>query len=52
MSINNDSESAFTISLGAAALTRDIEDLQGLLRASDQALYKAKDRGRNRVESA
>lgn len=40
-----------TVSVGVAT-TGDAIDLAGLLAAADRALYRAKDRGRNRVEPA
>jgi len=39
-----------TISVGIAELTPDCQDLDLLLRRADQALYMAKQAGRNRVE--
>ncbi len=41
-----------TISLGVAAWTPDCPDGDALIKAADQALYKAKLGGRNRVETA
>ncbi len=42
---------AITLSLGVAAVPKGIEaDLDSLLRTVDAALYRAKNRGRNRVE--
>ncbi|MDZ4168739.1 MAG: diguanylate cyclase [Coriobacteriia bacterium] len=41
-----------TASLGVAAFGPSITDPQGLLSAADAALYRAKRRGRNRVELA
>ncbi|QIE56366.1 diguanylate cyclase [Pikeienuella piscinae] len=40
-----------TISLGLAALTDGAETLQDLMLAADEALYKAKAEGRNRVRT-
>jgi len=40
-----------TISLGAATLTHDTESPNALIQQADEALYKAKRGGRNRVES-
>lgn len=40
-----------TISLGVAAFPEDCHDLKSLVQRSDQALYRAKDEGRNRVVS-
>jgi diguanylate cyclase (GGDEF)-like protein len=39
-----------TISIGVAALTPDLSDVTLLLRQADEALYLAKQRGRNRAE--
>ncbi|NCO43248.1 MAG: hypothetical protein COZ06_35415 [Armatimonadetes bacterium CG_4_10_14_3_um_filter_66_18] len=38
-----------TISIGAAQLTSDMKDAEALLKAADQALYQAKQQGRDRV---
>ena len=40
-----------TVSIGVAAL-KDGDDMLKLIEAADQALYRAKDEGRNRVERA
>ena len=40
----------FTTSVGVAELNSDCGDLETLMQISDQALYKAKDNGRNRFE--
>jgi two-component system cell cycle response regulator len=42
---------AVTISLGVAAAASDANQMSDLLRAADQALYAAKNNGRNRVET-
>ena len=39
-----------TVSLGIATSSSDARDTDELIRRSDNALYRAKDRGRNRVE--
>jgi diguanylate cyclase (GGDEF)-like protein len=41
-----------TVSVGVALTTQGSEPLNGLLKQADQALYRAKTRGRNRVELA
>ena len=41
-----------TISLGVATWTPEYPDGDALIKAADQALYKAKVNGRNRVETA
>lgn len=41
-----------TISVGVAESEGDLDDVVGLLRRADQALYKAKQDGRNRVVAA
>lgn len=38
-----------TVSIGIAVLNGDIDDFDMLLSQADQALYQAKDRGRNRI---
>ena len=40
-----------TVSIGCAQLSPGDDDLDGLLKRADQALYDAKQRGRNRVEA-
>ena len=42
---------SITISVGAASLTPEINDLQSLLKKADIAMYKAKENGRNQVQS-
>jgi diguanylate cyclase (GGDEF)-like protein len=41
-----------TISLGVAAKGSGVPDLDSLMKAADHALYRAKEAGRNRVETA
>ena len=43
---------SYTASFGVAAFTADTPSLDALLRRADQALYRAKEKGRNRVEIA
>ena len=42
---------AITVSLGVAVFPEDAADATGLIQAADRALYLAKQRGRNRVET-
>lgn len=42
----------FTVSLGISALDHGIGDIETLLKRADEALYRAKQAGRNRVVSA
>lgn len=41
-----------TVSIGVAAFPADADEAAALLERADEALYRAKDRGRNRVERA
>jgi diguanylate cyclase (GGDEF)-like protein len=41
-----------TVSIGVAISDEECSDLNALLNAADQALYRAKALGRNRVEPA
>ena len=41
-----------TCSIGVAAYRPEFRDVESLLHAADQALYAAKEGGRNRVEIA
>lgn len=45
-------ELTVTCSIGVAAYRPDFRDVESLLHAADQALYAAKENGRNRVEVA
>lgn len=42
----------FTVSLGVAVFSKDIDDIEDLLKKADTALYLAKANGRNRYEVA
>ena len=42
----------FTVSIGVAQKTKDITNLDQLLKRADDALYQAKHEGRNRVVAA
>jgi len=42
----------YTVSIGIACQTSADEDLDGILMRADEALYSAKERGRNRIEIA
>jgi diguanylate cyclase (GGDEF)-like protein len=48
----DDSRLRVTTSIGVAALPEDASDRDGLARAADAALYRAKREGRDRVEAA
>jgi diguanylate cyclase (GGDEF)-like protein len=50
-SFPNAVDGAITISLGVATFPEDADDANSLIQAADRALYLAKQRGRNRVES-
>lgn len=41
-----------TVSIGIASLAPTMRRIEDLVQAADQALYRAKDQGRNRVEAA
>jgi len=45
-------EIRITISIGVATHPEDAEDVEGIVRASDEALYAAKHGGRNQVRAA
>jgi diguanylate cyclase (GGDEF)-like protein len=45
-------ELSVTVSIGVAESSPRIEDANAIIRAADQALYRAKESGRNRVEVA
>jgi diguanylate cyclase (GGDEF)-like protein len=40
----------FTVSIGVTTRTADDHDAEAMLKRADEALYKAKETGRNRVE--
>jgi diguanylate cyclase (GGDEF)-like protein len=41
-----------TVSVGVAALNGDIQTLEELIEAADEAMYRAKRAGKNRVAGA
>ncbi len=47
-----DMEIKLTVSQGVAALSKDIENAESLLKKADDALYSAKNTGRNKVVTA
>jgi diguanylate cyclase (GGDEF)-like protein len=47
-----EAETDVTISLGVATFTGDMPDKETLVRKADEALYRAKQEGRNRVEQS
>jgi diguanylate cyclase (GGDEF)-like protein len=46
-----EAETGVTISLGVASLTESVKNIEDLIVTADQALYRAKEGGRNRVET-
>ena len=44
--------SAVTVSVGVAALTKDVSSLEQLVEKADDELYRAKRAGKNRVAAA
>ena len=50
-SINNDKEVSVTVSIGVAEPSTRNREIDQVIRAADQALYRAKRAGRNRVET-
>ncbi len=48
---NGESGGRLTVSLGVAAFPEDAEDQKGLIEKADAALYRAKEKGRNRVDA-
>lgn len=51
-SFSGEGVESVTISIGVAAFPRDSSDIEGLIRKADQALYAAKQKGRNSVAAA
>ena len=47
----NNTQINFTISIGVSRLNADAADLHALIKEADIALYRAKQNGRNQVES-
>lgn len=45
-----EAKAGITVSLGVSSFQRDMKDKDSLIRQADQALYQAKQNGRNRVE--
>ena len=41
-----------TISIGVAAFPQSGDNFQGVMKAADEALYRAKDGGRNQVQTS
>jgi len=50
--LENDRERRVTVSIGVASFPEDAPDMDTLIEAADNALYRAKGAGRNRVVSA
>ncbi len=40
----------FTVSIGVATRKPNEKDLEAIMKRADEALYQAKEKGRNRVE--
>jgi len=47
-----EAEAGVTVSLGVACYRSVTDDRESLVRRVDEALYRTKDKGRNRVERA
>ena len=52
VSLSDAQRISFTVSIGVSQLNQSDEDVEALLKRADDALYKAKAAGRNRVETA
>jgi len=50
--VDNSPALSVTVSIGVASSTQEKSDPHQIMDAADQALYRAKDNGRNRVETA
>ncbi len=46
---NGRHEARITVSIGIAGLDQEINDIEKLIQSADEALYRAKREGRNRV---
>lgn len=52
IALSDTKEISFTVSIGVSQLKQNDEDVESLLKRADEALYKAKNTGRNQVETA
>ena len=52
ISLSETQRISYTVSIGVSELQQEDEDVEALLKRADEALYKAKNTGRNRVETA